>query len=128
MCQTVAALPTFRRRVATADRPPCMAGHRWWPRYRQMPPASTAPDGHIDHPTRRRLDGGHCARQDAANVDRSGGSSTTVTAATKTVVDPPTRHADEMSAERPPSGTFGGRIDHRHRTTSRAERDGPCRP
>jgi hypothetical protein len=37
------------------------------------------------------------------------GTSTIVHAAEKTVVDPPTRHADEMSAQRPPSAATRGR-------------------
>src|SRR5690242_11981404 len=36
------------------------------------------------------------------------GASTIVYIDRMTVVDVPTRHADELSAERPPSGTFGG--------------------
>src|SRR5262249_22164065 len=34
---------------------------------------------------------------------------TTVHMSSQTMADPPTRHADEMSAERPPSCTFRGR-------------------
>src|SRR6185437_1318150 len=39
----------------------------------------------------------------------SGSGSTAVSANTHTVVDPPTRHADEMSAQRPPSAATRGR-------------------
>ena len=39
----------------------------------------------------------------------AGGRSTTVYGVMETLVDPPSRHAGEMSAERPSSGIAGGR-------------------
>jgi hypothetical protein len=55
-------------------------------------------DGRLDHAVAER-------RQRIAKAT----GSTIVYADPKTVVDPPTRHADEMSAERPPSGRFRAR-------------------
>ena len=115
--QTVAAVPTFRRRVRSADRPsfePCR--RRWsigWTICGRLPrSAVVASDYAVLHLILRvRMitrvfvrQCGRCARW----LESGGGGSTTVDVSRQTVVDAPTRLADEMSAERPASGPLRG--------------------
>ena len=99
--QTLADLPPLRQRVGSADRPPSRPLRRHWSIC-----LGTGPVLAVARPI--------CPAREA-----------TVDTAAQTLVDPPTRHADEMSADRPPSrGNRGrsttvtrksGQIDHRSR-------------
>ena len=110
-------MPSFGHSATVADLPgsgrdggrSATDGRRRWSICRHRVGVSWGQSGHR---LAGRSDGGRCTT-DAAAAGRgrrcSGGGSSTVYVNTRTVVDPPTRHADEMSAQRPPSGPIRGR-------------------